>query len=257
MHDRHHDPILEWHGASFAYGAVTVVEDVTLQIAAGEFAAILGPNGSGKSTLIKLALGLERPFAGTVRLFGRDPLDFGDWDRVGYVPQVRNGIWNDFPASVAETVSHGSYRGFSPKAIFGRSERPEVIEALEAVGMAALRRRRIAELSVGQQQRVLLARALIRNPELLVLDEPTAGVDVSGEEQLYTVLRDLNRLHHTTIVLVSHDIGAMLREASTVACMNRRLVLHGPAHELTGDELSHLYGVHVDVLMHDALHEHR
>ena len=117
--------------------------------------------------------------------------------------------------------------------------------------------RRLSELSVGQQQRVLLARALVRQPELLVLDEPAAGVDVSGEEQLYTVLRDLNRDRGMTIVLVSHDIGAILRQASTVACMDRSLVRHGPPHELTREEISILYGAPVDVLVHDAFHEHR
>ena len=123
--------------------------------------------------------------------------------------------------------------------------------------MTGYMRRRLSELSVGQQQRVLLARALVRQPELIVLDEPAAGVDVSGEEQLYAVLRDLNRERNITIVLVSHDIGAMLREASTLACMNRTLVRHGPPHELTSEGIAMLYGVPVDVLVHDALHEHR
>ena len=123
--------------------------------------------------------------------------------------------------------------------------------------MADYASRRLSELSVGQQQRVLLARALVREPELLMLDEPAAGVDVSGEEHLYAVLRDLNRDRGMTVVLVSHDIGAMLREASTIACMNRTLVRHGPPHELTREEISILYGVPVDVLVHDALHEHR
>ena len=129
------------------------------------------------------------------------------------------------------------------------------MEALEVAGMTALRSRRLSELSVGQQQRVLLARALVRQPDLLVLDEPAAGVDVSGEEQLYAVLRDINRDRSIAVIIVSHDIGAMLREASTLACMDRRLVLHGHPHDLTLDELSTLYGVPVDVLVHDALHE--
>lgn len=250
-------PVIEWDHVTFAYGEAVAVEDVSLTIHAGELAAILGPNGSGKSTLIRLALGLLRPLSGAVRLFGRDAVDFADWDRVGYMPQVVAGTWRDFPITVAETVAHGAYRGMSPLAVFRRSVRPEVVEALESVGMASYMGRRLSELSVGQQQRVLLARALVRQPDLIVLDEPAAGIDVSGEEQLYAVLRDLNRERDITIVLVSHDIGAMLREASTVACLNCKLVRHGPPHELTRAEIAMLYGAPVDVLVHDALHEHR
>jgi len=250
-------PVIEWDRVTFAYGEAVAVEDVSLTIHAGELAAILGPNGSGKSTLIRLALGLLRPLSGAVRLFGRDAVDFADWDRVGYMPQVIAGTWRDFPITVAETVAHGAYRGISPLALFHRSERPEVMEALEAVGMASYKGRRLSQLSVGQQQRVLLARALVRRPELIVLDEPAAGIDVSGEEQLYAVLRNLNRERNITVVIVSHDIGAMLREASTLACLNRTLVRHGPPHELTSTEIAMLYGAPVDVLVHDALHEHR
>ena len=249
--------MIEWDDATFAYGTSVAVENVSLGVREGEFAAILGPNGGGKSTLIRLALGLLRPTSGRVRLFGRDAADFGDWDRVGYMPQVVAGAWRDFPITVAETVVYGANRGFAPLALFHRSVRPDVVAALEAVGMAGSVRRRLSELSVGQQQRVLLARALVRTPELLVLDEPAAGIDASGEEQLYAVLRDLNRDRGITIVLVSHDIGAMLREASTIACLDRSLVRHGPPHELTSEEMSILYGAPVDVLVHDALHEHR
>lgn len=246
---------VEWDRVNFAFDAIPAVEDVSLRIRHGELAAILGPNGSGKSTLIKLALGLLRPDSGRVRLFGRETADFQDWGRVGYMPQVGSGAWRDFPATVSEIVANGARRRFSPLAVFGRSEREEVMAALEAVGMTPLRSRRLSELSVGQQQRVLLARALVRDPELLVLDEPAAGVDVAGEERLYAVLRDLNRDRGMTIIIVSHDIGAMLREATTVACMNCKLVRHGPPHDLTRDELSMLYGVPVDVLIHDERHE--
>ena len=247
--------VVEWEHVSFSYGSVPAVEDVSLCIHYGELAAILGPNGGGKSTLIKLALGLLRPDSGIIRLFGRDVADFDDWRRVGYMPQVVAGVWRDFPATVAEVVAHGAQGGASPFGLFRRSERDDVLEALEVAGMLSFRSRRLSELSVGQQQRVLLARALVRQPELLVLDEPAAGVDVSGEEQLYAVLRELNRERGIAIVIVSHDIGAMLREATTLACMDRSLVLHGQPHELTVDELSTLYGVPVDVVVHDALHE--
>lgn len=246
---------VEWDRVNFAYDAIPAVEDVSLRIRRGELAALLGPNGSGKSTLIKLALGLLQPDTGSVRLFGRETDQFQEWGRVGYMPQVGSGAWRDFPATVSEIVANGARRRFSPLAVFGRSERAEVMAALDVVGMVPFRARRLSELSVGQQQRVLLARALVRDPELLVLDEPAAGVDVAGEERLYAVLRDLNRDRGMTIVIVSHDIGAMLREATTVACLNCKLVQHGPPHDLTRNELATLYGVPVDVLIHDERHE--
>jgi len=110
---------------------------------------------------------------------------------------------------------------------------------------------------MGQQQRVLIARALVREPELLILDEPLAGIDAAGQEQFHTLLRRLNGELGMTILLVSHDIGAVMREATSVACINKSLVFHGPIHTLTQKELAELYGFPVDILLHDALHEHR
>ena len=249
--------VLEFRDVSFHYDGQAALENVSLLVAPGDFTAIVGPNGSGKSTLLKLGLGLLRPQSGQVLLFGQDPGRFRQWDRVGYVPQVLAGVWGSFPATVADVVSQGRYVGVRPLAFWHRSESPEVMQGLEIAGIASLKGRRLASLSVGQQQRVLVARALVRGPELLVLDEPAAGVDVSGEEQMYTLLRRLNQERGITIVLVTHDIGAVMREATTVACINRSLVFHGPPHQLTKAELAGLYGFPVDVLVHDALHEHR
>ncbi len=247
---------VEMDGVSFAYGGDTVVEDVTLRIERCDFAVILGPNGSGKSTLLKLALGLLKPRSGSVRLFGVDPARFKDWRRVGYVPQVANGAQAAFPATVGEIVAHGRYAGFSPLAFWRGEKGPDVDRALEAAGVSHLRGRRIGDLSAGQQQRALIARALVRSPDLLVLDEPIAGLDAHGEEQVYAVLRDMNAQGITTL-MVSHDIGAVMREAKTVACVNCSLAFHGPPHDLTRAELARLYGFPVDALLHDAFHEHR
>jgi zinc transport system ATP-binding protein len=128
---------------------------------------------------------------------------------------------------------------------------------METVDIADLRGRRITSLSMGQQQRVLIARALAREPELLILDEPLAGIDAAGQEQFHTLLRRLNSEMGMAILLVSHDIGAVMREATSVACINKSLVFHGPTHTLTQRELAQLYGFPVDILVHDALHEHR
>ena len=248
---------LECSHVWFSYGSEVVLEDVTFKVERGEFAAVLGPNGSGKTTLLKLALGLMKPTSGNLELFGTQPDRFRSWHLVGYVPQSTEGLQEQFPATVEEIVSQGLYRGFDALSAWRCRGRESVMRALETVGIEQLRGRRISSVSVGQQQRTLLARALVRQPELLVLDEPVAGVDAAAEEQFYELLRRLNRELELTILMVTHDIGAVMRDATTVACVNRTLVFHGPAHRITQKELSALYGFPMDVLVHDVLHEHR
>jgi zinc transport system ATP-binding protein len=250
-------PCLEFRHTWFAYGSQTVVEDVTLKVEHGEFAAILGPNGSGKTTLLKLALGLLTPSRGEVLLFGGPVEKFREWGRVGYVPQRLETAQIDYPATTFEVVAQALYRGPNPLSFFRLDGRVKVVGALETVGVADLTKKKLSTLSGGQRQRVLLARALVREPDLLVLDEPVAGVDIAAEERFYTLLRRLNRERGITILMVTHDIGAVMAEATTVACINRTLVFHGPAHAITQRELSALYGIPMEVLLHDALHEHR
>ena len=249
-------PCLEFQDVWFQYDSQPVVERITFTVSHGEFMAVLGPNGSGKTTLLKLALGLVRPTSGTVTLFGQPANQVRARGRMGYVPQTVDGMNNQFPATVEEVVVHGLYRGFDPLAIWRRNS-DAATRALEAVGMTDLANRRISSLSVGQQQRTMIARALVREPELLVLDEPVAGVDAAGQEQLYAMLRRLNRERGITVLMVTHDIGVVMREAETVACVNRTLVFHGPPHRITQKEISDLYGLPMDLLMHDTLHEHR
>jgi len=241
----------------FSYDSDPVVRDINFSITPGEFAAILGPNGSGKTTLMKLALGLLKPTSGQVLLFGEPAETFTNWQKVGYVPQRTQATESRFPASVREIVNFGSYSGFDPLSIFKRDKSNRVEEAMEMAGIAHLAPRRVSDLSVGQQQRMLIARSLVRRPDLLVMDEPVAGVDAAGEEQFHTMVRRLNRDLGITIVMVSHDIGAVMREATTCACINRDIVFHGPVHQIDAQALSGLYGFPVDVLMHDDEHTHR
>ena len=249
-------PCLEFRDVWYQYDSQPVIESITFTVARGEFMAILGPNGSGKTTLLKLALGLVRPTSGTVLLFGQPASQLRARGRMGYVPQSVDGMNNQFPATVEEVVVYGLYGGFDPLAIWRRKS-DAATRALEAVGMADLASRRISSLSVGQQQRTLIARALVREPEFLVLDEPVAGVDAAGQEQLYAMLRRLHRERGITVLMVTHDIGVVMRQAETVACVNRTLVFHGPPHRITQKEISDLYGLPMDLLMHDTLHEHR
>ena len=257
--ERRWDPeapaLVSCRACTYSYGSAVAVEDVSFEVRPGEFTVILGPNGSGKSTLLRLVLGLIRPDSGEVSLFGRPAHEFHDWRRIAYVPQVVEELSSNFPATVEELVSQGDYRGFNPTTIFRRSVSDAVVAAIATTGVEALRRRRISELSVGQQQRVLIARALVRGPEFLVLDEPVAGVDAGGQEEFYSLLQGLVR-NGMAVLLVSHDIGVALREATTVACINKTLVFHGPPHAITGKELHELYGLPVDILLHDDFHEH-
>ena len=242
-------PAIELNDVSYAYAGAPAVQGVTLRIERSDFTAIVGPNGSGKSTLIKVMLGLIKPDNGSVRVFGTEIEQFKDWHRVGYVPQVVAGIHSMFSIAVGEVVAHGQYTGFSPFAFWRRRGSADVGKVLKMVDMAGFESRRIGELSTGQQQRALIGRALIRKPDLLVMDEPFAGVDVQGGEDVYMLLRQLHE-SGVTILIISHDVGAVLREARTIACINCTLLCHCPPHELTEDDLVRLYGLPIDALHH-------
>ena len=244
------DSQVVFNNVTFGYGPLPAVEDVAFTVQRGDYVALIGPNGSGKTTLVKLLLGLEDPQRGSVTLFGQDSRNFNQWRRIGYVPQQANAFRMHFPATVAEVVESGEYKGFSPWAIFRRRVSEATQQSLEAVGMWGLRKRLISDLSVGQQQRVLIARALVHYPELLILDEPTAGVDAAGQEQFFSLLRHVREDLGVTVILVSHDIGLVLQEATNVACINRTLHCYRPADEITNSDLSHLYGSAVDRVIH-------
>ncbi len=218
-------------GISFSYGTTRVLVDVTFSIMPDDFLAIIGPNGSGKTTLLKIILGILQPDSGMVRLLGEDVKHFSHWERLGYVPQKATHVDPFFPASVREVVAMGllSKKGF-PR-LMKRQDEQAIDEALEKINMLNLKDRRIGELSGGQQQRVFIARAIINNPDILFLDEPTTGVDAEGQARFYDMLDELNRTHRITIVLITHDIGVITRHARKVACLNQRLVFHGTHEE--------------------------
>jgi zinc transport system ATP-binding protein len=251
------EPILVFDEVWFGYGGEPAVKDVAFSVTRGEFMAVLGPNGSGKTTLLRLALGLVKPDRGEVRLFGENPQEFTDWSRVGYVPQRVEAVHTRFPATAREVVAYGLYTGFDAFRIFRRSRAAEIEAALDMVGIPGLADRRMSDMSVGQQQRVLIARALARKPELLLMDEPVAGVDAAGQEAFHALVRRLNAELGITVMLVSHDIGAVMREATTCACINREIVFHGGVHDMRSADLSRLYGFPVDILLHDPNHTHR
>ncbi|QQK75863.1 metal ABC transporter ATP-binding protein [Salicibibacter cibarius] len=247
--------VIDIQHITYRYERPPVLDDVSLTVKPGTFLGLVGPNGSGKSTLIRLILGLLKPQIGSVRLFDTDVRKFSNWEKVGYVSQKANRFNAGFPATVFEVVSMGL---FGPVGLFrflGKKERARIYKALDTVGMKSYAKQPIGRLSGGQQQRVFIARALVSNPELLILDEPTVGVDANAARHFYDLLAEFNREHGLTLILVSHDVGTMTRYVSDVACLNQRLHFHGSRSEFEENpDFTALYGHDVQRIVHE--HEH-
>ncbi len=243
-------PFVELEEVDFSYGEIRVLEGINLTVEAGDFLGIIGPNGSGKTTLLRIMLGLLEPDHGRVRLFGHPPSSFRQWGRLGYVPQKAT-LDPALPATVQEVVATGLVPALGLWGRVRAAERRRIQEVLAHVGMDAHAGARIGALSTGQQQRVLIARALVSNPEMLILDEPTGGVDPEAQTSFYALLHHLNRERDVTLILVSHDIGVVAKEVTKLACLNRRLIFHGrPADFLSDAALTALYGPSVRVVSH-------
>jgi zinc transport system ATP-binding protein len=222
--------LIRVEGVTFSYRYDPVLVDVSLSIHKGDFLAILGPNGSGKTTLVKIILGLLKPDRGSVFLMGKSVEKFGDWQKIGYVPQKATHFDPLFPASAKEVVVMALLSSAKFLHRMNKKEDASIRHALELVGMADFANRRIGELSGGQQQRVFIARAIVQQPRILFLDEPTTGVDAETQSHFYEILDRLNKNEGITIVQVTHDIGIVNKHITQVACLNQRLVYHG-SHE--------------------------
>jgi zinc transport system ATP-binding protein len=249
--------IIEVKKLSYRYEKDVVLEDINITIPSGSFLAIVGPNGSGKSTLLKLILGLLKPQKGNIFLFGKEINKFKDWQKIGYVSQKANSFNTGFPATVFEVVESGLTKKLGMFKFFKKEHAEKVIEALDAVGMKGFSNRNIGELSGGQQQRVFIARALVSEPSLLILDEPTVGVDAENVSNFYQMLSDLNKSRDITLLLVTHDIGTISDKVSHVACLNKHLHFHGETKEFEQhrvDDMSRVYGHDVHIIAHN--HEH-
>ncbi|MGI6658580.1 MAG: metal ABC transporter ATP-binding protein [Dethiobacteraceae bacterium] len=235
--------VLQLEQIYFYYGQQPVLENINLTVQPGEFLGIVGPNGSGKSTLLKIIVGLLPPSQGRVRLFGVDRANFKQYSRLGYVAQNVTAFDHAFPATVYEVV----LSGLTPKlGLFtrpGPAAQKRVLQVLRQVGVEELESRPMGELSGGQQQRVLIARALAAEPELLILDEPTVGVDLQALEQFYQLLLMLQQEHGLTILLVSHDLGMVSKYAGSLACLNKKLYFRGAPADFWSEEIAaQVYG---------------
>ncbi len=240
------EPVIRIEGLWFAYGSECALEDVNLSIKAGDFVSIVGPNGGGKTTLVRLMLGLLEPDCGTVRVFGGAPAEARS--RIGYLPQ-RADLDRAFPVSVMDVALMGRL-GLSRRiGPYGASDRIAALRALAEVGVAGMERRPFSTLSGGQRQRVLIARALACEPEVLLLDEPTAGLDARVQDEFYGLMRELSS--RLTVVLVSHDVGFVSTFVRTVVCVNRSVHVHSAA-DLSGESIIRLYGRDVRMVRHGA-----
>lgn len=218
-------------GVEYNYDFTKVLSDITFEIKQGDFLAILGPNGSGKTTLVKLIIGLLPLIKGEIILFGQTLRTFTQWRNLGYVPQNATHIDLFFPASVKEVVGMGLLSGKKFPRFISKKDDALIDQALEKVDMTGYKNQRIGKLSGGQQQRVFIARAVVNQPEILILDEPTAGVDAVTQTHFYDMLNSLNKLHGITIVLITHDIGVVTKYVTKVACLNQTLAFHGTHEE--------------------------
>jgi len=270
------EPLIDLADVTFGYTATPVVEDVSLTIDPGEYVAIVGPNGSGKSTLMQLMVGLLQPDAGTVHLFGERADRFDDGERIGYVAQQASAA-TEMPITVREVVKMGRFShvgvrrlaaeeqslieqfrddpwatirrvGAAVSGLLSDSDWEAVDEALDTVGMGGFADRRITQLSGGQRQRAFIARALASEADLLVLDEPTVGVDAESVDAFYELLAALNA-QGITILLIEHDLGAVVNHADRVICLNREVYFDGPATTFVeSDALARAFGTEAQVL---------
>lgn len=220
-------PLIDLKDISYSYEQTKALDHISLAVQEGDFLAIIGPNGSGKSTLLKIMLGLLKPTSGTVELFGVDSKQFKQREWIGYVSQKSNSFNSGFPATVEEVVIGGLAKKAGLFKRIPRDGKKLANDALASVGMAAFAKRRISELSGGQQQRVFIARALVARPKVLILDEPTVGIDHDNVQAFYNMLAHLNHDHNITMILVTHDMGSVSDRITHVACLNQTIHFHG------------------------------
>ena len=217
--------VVEIDRLSYAYSGNLVLDNISFTIDEGDILGIIGPNGAGKTTLFSCMLGLLDDYTGTIKILGDDIKKKNGkvFKSIGYIPQKKT-IEQNFPATVEEIVSLGI-------TTIGKTSKEKIALALETVGLLAQKDSRVGELSGGQQQRVLIAKAMVNNPKLLILDEPVTGIDLEMQNRFYSLLKKLNQENKITIIWASHDLDAVNRFATSVACINRSMFFHGKAYE--------------------------
>lgn len=248
------ESVISIENISFSYGEKRVLNNINLNIKRGVFMGMVGPNGGGKTTLIKIILGQLKPDEGKISILNQPIETFKQWNKIGFVSQKANAFNKGFPATVFEVVSMGLTSKIGYFKFFGKKEKEKVMDALNLVDMQQYAYRNIGKLSGGQQQRVFIARSLVSDPEILILDEPTVGVDYENVQRFYDFLHYLNSKNNLTLLLVTHDTGAMTKYATDIICVNKTLHFHGKSEEytsLSAEDLSRIYGHPVQIVVHD------
>jgi zinc transport system ATP-binding protein len=242
---------IEIKDVSFNYNGISILNNINFSVKEGEYLGIIGPNGGGKTTLLKIILGLLKPTSGEVLIFGKNIYSFKEHYLMGYVPQRTAQAGLHFPATVEEIVKTGRTAKVGLFKRFSEEDLEEIQKAMEIADVTGYKDRLLSHLSGGQRQRVFIARALAGDPKILILDEPTTGIDISSQEKFYTFLRDLNRKLGLTIIVVSHDMSMVVDEAKSVLCLNREMVCHGSPKDFMKEEfLEKLYGKKVKFVVH-------
>lgn len=245
------DPAVELIDVTLGYGGTPVLRAATARIAAGQFVGLVGPSGAGKTTLLRALLGMVPHVEGSVRVLGQE-VRGAPPPGVGYVPQLETVDWN-FPVTVEEVVLMGRAMRMGPWPWPGRQHRQQMHRLLHRLGIGGLARRHIRELSGGQQQRVFLARALISEPRILLLDEPTSGVDIKTRDEVLHLLGDLNA-DGVTVLLTTHELNAVAAHLPWVLCINGGIIAQGDPEEVfTAEVLSRTYGADMQVVRKDGL----
>ena len=209
--------IISVDNLTFCYSGLEVISDISFTVKKGDYLGIAGPNGSGKSTLIKNILGILQPQKGRINIFGQPLISFNQWNRIGYLPQRINALNQHFPGTVEEIVQ----LGMKKRNTVGLKR------ALEMMGIAHLAARLIGELSYGEQQRTMLARALFNQPDLLIFDEPTTALDPETREIFYSLTDEMNRVKGTTIILITHDMGIIGQYARNLLYLDKKIIFYG------------------------------
>lgn len=239
--------LVEISGLNVRYSGVHALDNVSFTVDDGDFLGVIGPNGAGKSTLFSCMLGINTNYTGIVKMFGQDVRKSkGALRNIGYVPQSMR-FEKNFPITVREVIRLGMWHK--------TANEDRIDEVMQELWIHELEKRRIGELSKGQQQRVFIAKAIVNDPKLLVLDEPVTGVDQASSTLFYGILKDLNSNHGITIVWSSHDLESVNMLANRIACIDQRMHFHGPAEQFFADE--GLVRMHSEGSMHLHMKNHR
>jgi len=245
------DNCIEVENVSFSYNGYSVLENISFAVKNGEYLGIIGPNGGGKTTLIKIILGLLKPDKGSVKIFGVDSQSFKEKALIGYVPQRVSQEVSQFPATVEEIVKSGRTARVGILKRFSQSDIAAVEKAMEVADITKHKIKLLSDLSGGECQRVFIARALAGDPKILILDEPSIGVDLASQEKFYAFVEKLNQNYGLTIIFISHDIAVVSQEVKRLLCLNKNLVCHGLPREFINEEfLEKLYGKKVKFIVH-------